>query len=119
MNDVTLNVPLDGAIMTTVRLTAGGVCSLLGLDLDRSEDCKVCVTESLLLLQHAGFGRAEICFSEERGLGVRIEGREQAGCTGEAPEDAISAALLSALAEDVVTEREEGRLTRIGFRFTL
>ena len=72
-----LGVPLGSEIMTTVRLATGGVCSLAGLDLERSEDCKVCVTESLLLLTHAGYREASIDFSEDEGLRARIAGRER------------------------------------------
>lgn len=119
MSEVKLSVPLGGAVMTTVRLTAGGLCSLAGLDLDRSEDCKVCVTEGLLLLSHAGFGRAEILFSVEGGIAVEVNGKEKGSSAAEAPEDLISEALLSALAEDVVMEKNEGVLNRLKFRFTV
>lgn len=114
---LTLGVRLQSEFMTTVRLATGGVCSLAGLDMDESEDCKVCVTESLLLLMHRGYRAADIRFSGEEALSVLIEGREYGGETGEFAEDEISAALLSALAENVNMQKEDGCLRAIGFRF--
>ena len=71
-----LELPLGGEIMTTVRLTTGGICSLAGMDLDASEDCKVCVTESLLLLMHAGYRRAAVQqpLAGQPGLRQRLAG---------------------------------------------
>ncbi len=112
-----LGVPLGSEIMTTVRLATGGVCSLAGLDLERSEDCKVCVTESLLLLTHAGYREASIDFSEDEGLRARIAGEGEACCPASAPEDDISAALLEALAEDVSVQRQGDGICAIAFRF--
>ncbi len=116
---VCIRVPLGSEIMTTVRLATGGVCALLGMDIDASEDCKVCVTESLLLLLHAGYQKAELTFSEEEGLHIAIAGmggREGAVC---APEDEISAALLEALAEGVSMEKEGGAFCSVSFRFAV
>ena len=110
-------VPLGSEIMTTLRLATGGVCSLAGLDIDASEDCKVCVTESLLLVSHAGFAAAEIEFSEEDGLCVRVCGAGARGEAKPAAEDEISAALLEALAEGVRTEKENAALRGVSFKF--
>ena len=39
------SLPLtDGTLMTTVRLTVGGITAAAGLDVDEGEDFKVCVT---------------------------------------------------------------------------
>ena len=108
---------LRNELMTTVRLATGGVCSVAGLSLDDGEDCKVCVTESLLLLKHRGYTSAGIVFSCEDGLSVAIEGKEGNGERSAAAEDEISAALLSALAENVIMEKREGELAAISFRF--
>ena len=118
MNELlTLKIRLQSDMMTTVRLTTGGVCSLAGLDLDESEDCKVCVTESLLLLLHRGYRAASLSFRAEEGLKIRVEGEEAGEIGEESVEDEISAALLGALAEDVTTEKEGDCLRAIGFRF--
>ena len=108
---------LKNELMTTVRLATGGVCSVAGLNLDDSEDCKVCVTEALLLMKHRGFTAASIDFIGEDGLSVCIEGTEGGGEKSSPAEDEISAALLSALAENVVMEKREGELYKISFFF--
>lgn len=112
-----LVIGLNREILTTVRLTTGGVCSLVGLNMDESEDCKVCVTESLLLLMHSGFRAARLSFTESGGVSVKIEGEDFTAPTESYPDDEISSALLSALAGSVNMHREDGRLKAIEFRF--
>lgn len=118
MREITLTFPLESALNTTARLTTGGVCAFAGLSFDDSEDCKVCVTESLLLLAGRGFTRAQIIFSGEKGLAVCIEGQEKKKANAKA-EDEISAALIAALAENVVMEKRDGEIYKIGFEFGL
>ncbi len=111
-----LTLAIDSDLMTTVRLTTGGLCSAAGLNLDDSEDCKVCVTESLLLLSHAGYTHAALYFGAENGIFVRVTGCGKPKPVSTASEDEISVALISALAEDATMEkREEGY--EVSFRF--
>lgn len=112
-----INVPLKNELMTTVRLTTGGICSLAGLSLDGSEDCKVCVTESLLLLMHGGYPSACVRFSADDGLEVSVSGEGDRRAATECAEDEISVALLNALTEGVNLQKEGGCLRSIGFRF--
>ena len=112
-----LKMPLESGLMTTARLTAGGICSLFGLDIDESEDCKVCLTESLLLLRHAGYGEAAVVFSEDNGLHICTQGAGEALKSEQHAEDEISYALLLALNDSVVTHKEGGKLTKIEFYF--
>lgn len=114
---LSLGFDLNRELMTTLRLTTGGVCSMAGLDIDETEDCKVCITESLLLLMHCGYPAARVSFSEDDGICVRIEAEGTAGGKEESPEDGISSALLFALAQEVNMEREKDCLKAIGFRF--
>lgn len=106
--------PLKSELMTTVRLAAGGVCALKGLDIDATEDCKVCITESLLLLKHRGYTSANVLFFEGENLSVRIEG-EGEGEEADSPEDEISLALLSALLGEVGTTEKNGKLFSVSF----
>ncbi len=119
MNEITLEFPLHSALNTTARLTTGGVCSFAGLSFDDAEDCKVCVTESLILLTRCGFQRACITFSGETGLKVVIEGKNQTSVAKKSAEDEISAALIAALAENVVMEKKNGEIEKIAFEFGL
>lgn len=113
-----LQFPLRRELMTTVRLVTGGVCSLAGLDVDESEDCKVCVTESLLLLLHAGYSSARVCFEREGRLCVSLSGEGKASSEKRpSEEEDISVALLQALVDGLEMTREEGGVSCISFRF--
>ena len=114
---LSLAFQLDHELLTTLRLTTGGICSLAGLDIDATEDCKVCVTESLLLLMHSGFSQACVSFSQDEGVYVRIAAEGDKQESMEAVDDGISSALLTALAGEVNLEKEGDCLKAIAFRF--
>ena len=116
-NLLSLAFQLNHELMTTLRLATGGVCSLAGLDLDTTEDCKVCLTESLLLLMHSGYSAAHVSFQEDGGIYVYIAADGDKQETIEIPDDGISSALLTALANEVNMEKEGDCLKAIGFRF--
>ena len=115
MKLMSLEFPLSKDVLTTVRLVTGGVCALVGYGLDEAEDCKVCVTESLLLLLHGGGKTARVVFEKEDALQVSLEA-ERGEDTETSVEEEISVALLSALVEDLKICKEE-KLTRISFGF--
>ncbi len=115
MEKFTLITPLTGEYFTTVRLTAGGVCALSGFDVDETEDFKVCLTESLLILKRNGFSVARIEFSIGDALGCTIGGEGVPADKEESMEDEISRALLSALLGKIDFIEEENRVVRIEF----
>ena len=107
-----LRTPLKREMMTAVRLATGGVCAVSGLDVDYTEDIKVCVTEGLLILKRNGYARARVSFffAENGKIKCALSGLEQGGNAKEAgsADDEISFALLSALvAENNVTRNGE------------
>ena len=114
---LSLGFQLNHDLMTTLRLATGGICSLVGLDMDTTEDCKVCITESLLLLMHSGYTAAHVNFHEDGGVYVRIEAEGEKRESEESVDDGISSALLFALASEVNMEKEGDFLKAIGFRF--
>ena len=108
-------MPLNGEYMTTVRLTVGGLCALAGFDVDGAEDYKVCVTESLLILQRNGFTHASLTFTVGETLACKLIG-EGEGTPASTDEDDISYALLSALMGKVdYTKDLAGKVLAIGF----
>lgn len=115
MEKFCIELPLENEYFTTVRLTTGGVCSLSGLDVDASEDYKVCVTESLLILKRSGFARAKIEYSVEDGLCCRVLGVGEQSDVEESVEDGISRALLSALVDEVAYTEDGNRVTGVTF----
>ena len=115
MKLMSLEFPLNSDIMTSVRLVTGGVCALVGFDLDGTEDCKVCVTESLLILSRGGAKTARLSFEREEELIILIEGQNEGDVPAESSvEDEISVALLSALVDDLQISKER-EFTRISF----
>lgn len=99
----------DNTLMTTVRLTVGGLAAAAGLDVDGVEDFKVCVTESLLLFKRNGYTQARAKFFINEGdITGYIEAQEQSGeKEGGEIEDEISYALLGALVDEIEFERNE------------
>ena len=116
MEKFVVELSLSNAYLTTVRLTTGGLCSVAGLDVDAAEDYKVCVTESLLILKRNGYQSARIEFSFEEKLSCRVVGKQKTGAAEENVEDEISFALLNALLQSVVFEKDaEGKVSAIAF----
>ena len=115
MKLMSLEFPLSHEILTSVRLVTGGICALAGFDLDEAEDCKVSVTESLLLLLHHGGQTARVCFErKEEALKISFESENNDTGSEKTAEEEISVALLSALVSelDICTH---GKNMRISF----
>jgi hypothetical protein len=107
---------LESEYFTTVRLTTGGLCALADFDVDSTEDFKVCVTESLLILKRNGFLNAELSFSVGEMLVCEIVGKNQSGEVQDGFEDEISYALLNALLGKVDFEKDgKGRVIAVSF----
>ncbi len=116
MDKFSIDLPLTGEYFTTVRLTTGGLCALVGFDVDSAEDYKVCVTESLLILKRNGYLSASITFTLGEMLGCEICGKAQTSEKEEGLEDEISYSLLNALLGKVEFKKDrDGRVTAISF----
>jgi hypothetical protein len=115
MSVFSIKMPLNGEYMTTVRLTVGGLCALAGFDVDSAEDYKVCVTESLLILQRNGFANATLTFTVGETLACELVGDGE-GEPSITAEDDISYALLYALLGKVdYTKDSAGKVLAIHF----
>ena len=116
MEKFSVTLPLTGEYLTTVRLTTGGLCSLVGFDVDFAEDFKVCVTESLLLLKRGGYTTATIDYTVGEALGCVMQGLDGDGEAEDSFEDEISRALLSALLGEVeFVKNSENKVEKIAF----
>lgn len=116
MDKFSIDLPLTGEYFTTVRLTTGGLCALVGFDVDSAEDYKVCVTESLLILKRNGYSNAKITFTIGEMLTCEICGKDKSAEQEDGLEDEISYALLNALLGKVEFEKDgDGRVTAISF----
>lgn len=116
MEKFSVSLPLTGEYLTTIRLTTGGLCALVGFDVDLAEDYKVCVTESLLILKRNGYLRAEVCFNVGETLKCTVCGLDKNGQKEGEMEDEISRALLSALLGEVqFSHGKDGGVEKIEF----
>lgn len=115
MEKFLITLPLTGEYLTTVRLTTGGLCALVGFNVDETEDFKVCVTESLLILKRNGYATANIEFTVGEALGCKVIGVGARGEKVDAFEDGISSALLSALIGNVEFTKEQDVVTGVVF----
>ena len=113
---IKLSLPLLSECVVSARLTAGVVCSILKLDIDESEDVKLCVSEACNVLLNQNFCTAEITFGFGDGLRLELAGTD---CRGEAKEsksaNEMSVMLLSALADNVQFFESGGIISKISF----
>ncbi len=77
-NCVQLQIPADPSMSRVARLAAGGVCSLMGLDIEQIEDVKIAVSEVILALIEHGEGN-DIALTFEL---LALAGTESAVITG-------------------------------------
>ena len=114
MKLMSLEFPLNNRILTAVRLVTGGICAQLGFDIDETEDCKVCVTESLLLLSRRGGKTVRVNFEQDDSLKITFDAENEGDSPKQPSEEEISVALLSALVNDLQI-RTDDEIMRISF----
>ncbi len=109
------SLPLDDAsLMTTVRLTVGGLAAAAGLDVDAGEDFKVCVTESLLIFKRNGYALANARFTLDNGIAASLTAEHPSVSREDcALEDEISYALLGALVDEASFEKNGNAVTGV------
>jgi hypothetical protein len=117
MEKFSVTLPLTGEYLTTVRLTTGGLCALAGFDVDTTEDFKVCVTESLLILKRGGFLTATIAFTIGETLACVAQGNDLTDEIEDSIENEISRALLLSLIGEEVEfcKNAKGIVEKIAF----
>jgi serine/threonine-protein kinase RsbW len=99
---VTMSIPSKAEHLLVVRLAASGICSRLGMGIDRMEDVKAAVAEACLIVMNdaSGYGRLAVSFEYGDELTITVTGESP----GEQPQggeiDAeFSLTLLQALAD--------------------
>ena len=94
-----LSVPAALEYVRIVRLTASGVASRLGLDIDEIENLRVAVDElASTVVDAAAPGDLEITFSSGDGE-LRMEGRAPLAPGGEVGLDQLTAQILNAVCD--------------------
>lgn len=103
MKEIKLSFSLaDSEYLTAVRLVVGAICSSADVDLDATEDFKVCTTESCIILKNCGFENVELTFGTQGGVYAIVSGN--GGECAEGDND-FSLALISALVSSCDIEK--------------
>ncbi|MGN1061006.1 MAG: hypothetical protein ACI4QN_04660 [Candidatus Coproplasma sp.] len=100
----------DSEFMTAVRLTVGAVCAVADVDIDATEDMKVCVTESCLYLKGCGYENVTVQLGCDGGVTATVCGE---GGTPEDNDNGFSLALISALVSSCEIERKDGLVNKL------
>ena len=100
----------DSEFMTAVRLTVGAVCAVADVDVDVTEDMKVCVNESCLYLKDCGYKDVTVQLSCDGGVVATVCGE---GGTPKENENQFSLALISALVSSCEIERKDGLVNKL------
>jgi serine/threonine-protein kinase RsbW len=96
---VRLVVPASLEYVRIVRLTASGVASRLGFDVDEIENLRVAVDElASTLVDSGGGGSLELTFASSDGE-LRIEGRTDANGSTDLALDELSSQILRAVCD--------------------
>jgi serine/threonine-protein kinase RsbW len=99
---VGISIPSKAEHLLVVRLAASGICSRLGMGIEKMEDVKAAVAEACLIMinDQAGYSRLAVSFEYADQLCVTVTGE---GPGGEAQAEEIdtdfSLTLLQALAD--------------------
>lgn len=100
----------DSEFMTALRLAVGAVCSAADVDVDTTEDMKVCITESCLYLKNCGYASVTVTMGVDGGFNASVCGE---GGTPEDKDNGFSLALISALVSSCEVERADGLVNKL------
>lgn len=114
MRDFIIDFALsDSEYLTAVRLVVGAICSSADMDIDLTEDFKVSVTESCLILKNDGFERAQITFKgRTQNCSVLAEIKGMGGKPVNGDND-FSLALISALVSSCEIEKDGDIISKV------
>ncbi len=100
----------DSEYLTALRLVAGAICSVAGKDVDCTEDFKVCVTESALILKNSGFKTLRATFCTKDGVSAVLSGE---GGKAQDADNELSLALIGALVGRCEISRNGGIINTV------
>ncbi len=101
----------DSRYLTALRLAVGGVCAAADLDIDLTEDFKVCVTESCLILKNCGFSSADVILNTSGGVSAEVCGENAEKLLD--GDNEFSLALVSALVSSCEIERVGNTIKKV------
>src|SRR4051794_24141256 len=108
---VRLTIPAALEFVRIARLTASGVATRVGFDVDEIEDLRVAVDElSSILVDAPGANQLELSFTPAED-GITIEGRAQVDASAAPQIAALTRQILAAVVDDYGVESQDGEAT--------
>ncbi len=105
---ITLTVPASLEFIRIVRLTASGVASRLGFDIEDIEDLRVAVDElASIVVENALPADLQVVFTVRDGV-LRIEGRAPARPNGDPKVEELTRQILAAVVDEYRVVVENG-----------
>jgi serine/threonine-protein kinase RsbW len=106
---VRLTIPAALEFVRIARLTASGVASRVGFDIDEIEDLRVAVDElsSILVDTGGGDGQLELAFTPTSD-GIEIEGRTRVEGDTAPTVDDLTRQILAAVVDDYTVDSQSG-----------
>lgn len=114
--EILLQIPLCSNNLLCARLTTSAVCSLLKLNIDESEDIKVCVNEACLIIMGNNFSRVRLKYDMQENLRISVQGDGNCGSNSinlDKNAKEISLMLLNSLIDKVEYQKEDGIISSI------
>jgi serine/threonine-protein kinase RsbW len=105
---VRLSIPAALEFVRIARLTASGVASRLGFDVDEVEDLRVAIDELSSVLVEAATGRDLDLVFTTRSDGIEMEGRVGYASGAELPIEDLTRQILAAVVDEYSVEVSEG-----------
>ena len=107
-NCFVIEFPLEEKYFVSLRLATAGICDVAELDVEKSEDFKLCVAEACLSLMRAGFSAARVQLSGEDGMQALISGVGDVAKTPKlsAEGEQFTLSLLAELVDELNIERK-------------
>jgi serine/threonine-protein kinase RsbW len=108
---VRLTIPAALEFVRIARLTASGVASRLGFDIDEVEDLRVAIDELSSVLVEAASGRDLDLVFTSRSDGIEMEGRVAYSAGSSLPIEDLTRQILAAVVDEYSVEVLEGAAT--------
>jgi serine/threonine-protein kinase RsbW len=105
---VRLTIPAGLEFVRIARLTASGVASRLGFDVDEIEDLRVAVDElSSILVESSDGSDLELVFTSRKD-GIEMEGQVRFDQVGELAIEDLTKQILAAVVDEYTVETRDG-----------
>jgi anti-sigma regulatory factor (Ser/Thr protein kinase) len=113
--EIVLELPLCSNNLLCARLTTFAVCSLMKIDINETEDIKVCVNEACLIMMNSRYSNVNVKYNMENNLKICVQGSGSCLNPINSDEDSkeLSLMLLNSLVDEVDYKKDGGIISSI------